>query len=75
MNTNVSLSPVSPEGKARAWLAKSLRNFLERESVYLVHSFPQDVLVLFFVNVFALVERLYGQLHFLYCPLLGVQLL
>lgn len=40
-----------------------------------MHSFPQDVLVLFFVDVFALVVRLDGQLHFLYCPLLGVQLL
>lgn len=41
----------------------------------LVHGFSQNVLILVFVDVFALVVRLYGQLHLLYCPLLGVQLL
>lgn len=41
----------------------------------LVHGLPQDVLVLFFVDVFALVVRLDGQFHLLDGPLLCVQFL
>lgn len=41
----------------------------------LVHGFPQDVLVLVLVNVFALVVWLDGQLHLLHCTLLRVELL
>lgn len=41
----------------------------------LVHSFPEDVFVFILVDVFALIVRFDGKLHFLHCPLLGVQFL
>lgn len=41
----------------------------------LVNGFAEDVLVLVFVDVFALIVWFDGQLHLLYCPLLCVQLL
>lgn len=41
----------------------------------LVNGFAEDVLVLVFVDVFALIVWFNGQLHLLHCPLLCVQLL
>lgn len=41
----------------------------------LMHSFPQDIFVFIFVDVFTLIVRFDGKLHFLHCTLLGVQLL
>lgn len=40
----------------------------------LMHSFPEDVFVFVLVDVFALIVRFDGELHFLHCSLLGVQL-
>lgn len=41
----------------------------------LVHSFPEDVFVFVFVDVFALIVRFDGKLHLLHCPFLGMQFL
>lgn len=39
-----------------------------------MHCFPEDVFVLVFVDVFALIIRFDGKFHLLHCSLLGVQL-
>lgn len=41
----------------------------------LMHCFPEDVFVFVLVDVFALIVRFDGQLHFLHGALLGMQLL
>lgn len=38
----------------------------------LMYCFPQDIFVFVLVDVFALIVRFDGQLHFLHCTLLGV---
>lgn len=40
-----------------------------------MHSFPEDVFVFVFVDVFALIVRFDGKLHLLHCPFLGMQFL